>query len=137
MSGGSVAHNLIATSLLSEIHQQLKGRPCVAFNSDMRVWVGEAEHFAYPDVSALCGDIQYLDEKMDIITNPSFIAEVLSPSTEAYDLSGKFRRYSLLHSFSEYLTLSHFEMSAELRQRQGDGSWRRVVHPRGGDRRSW
>ena len=123
MSGGAVAHNLVATNLTAEIHQQLKGRPCLAFNSDMKVWVGEAETFAYPDVSALCGDVTYLDEKKDVITNPSFIAEVLSPSTEAYDLGGKFRSYARLASFQEYLLLSQFEYHVELRQRNADGSW--------------
>jgi len=48
-----------------------------------------------------------------ILTNPTFIAEVLSPSTEAYDLGDKFRRYRTLATFREYLTLSQLEILAE------------------------
>jgi Uma2 family endonuclease len=123
MSGGTVQHNLIGGNLYRELGNQLEERPCLVFTSDMKVWIGTADKFAYPDVSALCGEIEYYDEHTDVVTNPTFIAEVLSPSTEAYDLGDKFRRYRTLATFREYLTLSQLEILAEFHERQDDGSW--------------
>jgi len=37
MSGGTPMHSLIATNLARETGNQLKGRPCVLFNSDLRL----------------------------------------------------------------------------------------------------
>jgi Uma2 family endonuclease len=39
MTGASRWHNLIVTNMLRELSSQLKGRPCVAYPSDMRVKV--------------------------------------------------------------------------------------------------
>ena len=37
MAGGSRAHNLIVVNLVSELRNQLRGRPCEAYANDMRV----------------------------------------------------------------------------------------------------
>ncbi len=37
MAGASRWHNLIASNLCREVSQQLRGRPCEAYISDMRV----------------------------------------------------------------------------------------------------
>lgn len=39
MTGASRRHNLIAVNITREITQQLKGRPCEGYASDMRVRV--------------------------------------------------------------------------------------------------
>lgn len=123
MSGGSMPHSVIAVNLTRHVSDQLEGKPCLALNSDMKVWIGEANQFAYPDLSALCGDPEFYDDQQDVITNPSFIAEVLSPSTELYDRGGKFRKYQRLPSLREYLLLSQTERLAELFLRQEDDTW--------------
>ena len=123
MSGGTVQHNVIAVNLSAELRQQLKDRPCYVFSSDLKIWIAAADTFTYPDVSALCGEIEYRDDGQDVITNPSLIAEVLSDSTEAYDRGEMFARYRTLPSFREYLLLSQKRMRAELYVRQEDGSW--------------
>jgi len=37
MADGSPMHSLIATNLASEVRSRLKDRPCVPFNSDLRL----------------------------------------------------------------------------------------------------
>ena len=59
---------------------------------------------------------RFLDETRDTLLNPSFIVEVLSPSTEFYDRR-KFEQYTSLESVSEY-------PPGVFRTREG-----RVVHP--------
>ena len=122
-SGISIPHNIIASNLVGALHAQLKGRPCYSFTSDIKVWVERAEAFFHPDAAALCGVIETFDERGDTITNPSFIAEILSESTEGYDRGDKFDAYASLPSFREYLLVSQTEIKAERRLRNDDDSW--------------
>ena len=79
----------------------------------------------YPDVSAFCGEPQFLDGQLDTLLNPSLVVEVLSPSTEAYDRGRKFELYQAIESLREYLLLASDRMHADLYTRQADGSWLR------------
>ena len=121
MSGAREAHNLIVLNLAAALHQQLRTRPCRAYMSDMRVRVSATGLYTYPDVLAVCGEPQFLDDRRDTLLNPNLIVEVLSPSTEAYDRGRKFEHYRSVESLSEYLVVSSERVSAELFTRQPDG----------------
>ena len=54
--------------------------------------------YSDPDLVVVCGEAQFLDENRDVIINPKVIIEVTSPSTEAFDYVGKFRRYRTSNS---------------------------------------
>ncbi|HSO84068.1 Uma2 family endonuclease [Thiocapsa sp.] len=123
MAGGSEAHNLIAGNVHGELRTCFKGGPCYVYTSDMKVRVESANLGAYPDLMALCGERQFLDDRRDIITNPAFIVEVLSDSTEAYDRGDKFAYYRSIPSLQAYLLLSQQRVSAELFLRQPSGDW--------------
>jgi Uma2 family endonuclease len=123
MAGAGEGHNLIAGNLLAGLHAQLRSRACRAYGSDMRVRVSAAGLYTYPDVTVLCGEPQFLDDRRDTLLNPMLIAEVLSPSTEAYDRGRKFGHYRSLESLAEYLLVSSERVSAELFARQPDGRW--------------
>lgn len=122
MSGGTRAHNLIAVNIVSTLHAALRGRPCLVFNSDMRVKTGDGTG-AYPDGSALCGGPVFSDEREDELLNPSLIIEVLSESTEAYDRGEKFVHYSATPSVKEYVLAPSRRAALEVFTREGDGSW--------------
>ncbi len=51
--------------------------------------------------------------RKDTVTNPCFIAEVLSKSTQNYDRSEKFFAYRTIPSFGEYLLVSQYEVRVE------------------------
>ena len=121
MAGGTINHGVIASNLLREIGNVLGERPCLAVGSDVKVWIGAANTFTYPDVSGLCGPVDYYDQARDVYTNPSFIVEVLSDSTETYDRGGKFRRYQTLPSLREYVLVSQNEMAVEIFRRHEAG----------------
>jgi Uma2 family endonuclease len=123
MSGAREGHNLIVWNLAAELHRQLRAKPCRAYINDMRVRVNATGLYTYPDVAAVCGEPQFLDENRDTLLNPSLIVEVLSPSTEAYDRGRKFEHYRSVESVSEYLLVSSERVSAELYTRQPDGRW--------------
>ena len=82
-------------------------------------------YYTYPDVSALCGRPQFRDGHADILTNPSVIVEVLSPSTAAYDRGRKFSYYQRLESLREYVMIAQETMHVELYTRSGGDVWLR------------
>ncbi len=123
MAGAREAHNLIVFNVATELGQQLRKRPCRAYVNVMRVRVNATGLYTYPDVAAVCGEPQFLDEQRDTLLNPSLIVEVLSPSTEAYDRGRKFQHYRSVESVAEYLLVSSERVSAELFTRQPDGRW--------------
>jgi Uma2 family endonuclease len=89
----------------------------------MKVRMPDSRKFFYPDVTVLCGDPQFHDERTDTILNPLLIIEVLSKSTEAFDRGGKFHAYQQLESLQEYLLVAQDRPAVEQYVRQPDGTW--------------
>ena len=123
LAGASEPHNLIATNCTGELRQQLKGKPCKLYSSDMRVQLSDTR-YTYPDVLVVCGDAEFIDEKRDTLTNPTLITEILSPSTEGYDRGEKFESYRQLSSLQTYMLISQDKPLVEVFERQEDESWR-------------
>ena len=124
MSGASREHNLISTNLTSILRPQLRGRGCEIYANDMRVRVASAGLYTYPDIAVACTNPQFLDGKKDTLLNPILIAEVLSPSTEAYDRGRKFEYYRTLDSLRDYLLIAQDRLSADLYMRDDNRVWR-------------
>lgn len=120
MSGASRWHNLISSNVLVALHNQLRDGPCVVFNPDMRVRIGTANRYTYPDVSVVCGADEFEDREVDTLLNPIAIVEVLSPSTEGYDRGDKFAGYRQLPSLQEYVLVAQDRPSVEHYLRQGE-----------------
>ena len=123
MAGGTWNHARIASNTLSRLSEQLRGSPCVASGSDLRVFCPAHDVLTYPDIVVNCGAPQFLDNRRDTITDATMIVEVLSPSTRSYDRGEKFLFYRCLPSFSEYLLLAQDKIFAEHYRRQPDGAW--------------
>jgi Uma2 family endonuclease len=120
MAGASDEHNTISMNLAGGIWSQLKGRPCKVYGSDMRVCVNPSGLYTYPDVTAVCGERKFLEDKRDTLLNPTMIAEVLSPTTEAYDRGGKFAQFRRLPSLHEYVLIAQDEVLVERCKRKGE-----------------
>ena len=120
MSDASRRHNIIALNFGAALNAQLQQRPCETYVGDMRVKVNETGKYAYPDVSAACGDIEFEDAEVDTLLNPILIVEVLSPSTENYDRIGKFAHYRRLPSLQEYILIAQDRIQVEQFARQGE-----------------
>jgi Uma2 family endonuclease len=106
MACASRRHVLIVTNLVGELRQQLKGRPCQAYSTDLRLNITPTGLYTYPDVMVVCGDPQFTDDQMDTLINPCLIIEVLSESTRDYDRGRKFEHFRTLPSLTEYLTMA-------------------------------
>ena len=128
MTGASLAHNAIVTNITREISIQLKGRPCQVYANDLKVLIRSANAGTYPDLVALCGEPELLDQRHDLLLNPSLVVEVLSDSTEAYDRGEKFALYRQLPSLREYLLVSQNRVRVELYTGSADGRWTLTDH---------
>ncbi len=123
MSGGSATHNLIAVNMVRRILEGLDNRDCIGYGSDMKIDIAIANTYVYPDALVVCAPQMFVENRNDIIKNPTLIVEVLTPSTEAYDRGKKFAFYRSLSSFSEYILIAQKEPLVEVFAKQDDKTW--------------
>ncbi|MEZ4297904.1 MAG: Uma2 family endonuclease [Polyangiaceae bacterium] len=123
MAGASARHNLIAANVVGEVREALRSKSCSPFPSDMRVRIPATGGYRYPDASIACEPIQFEDDAVDTLKNPSVIIKILSPTTEAEDRGRKFREYRTLPSLRDYLLVSQDEIWVEHWFRQDNGVW--------------
>jgi Uma2 family endonuclease len=121
-TGASRRHNLITVNLAAALSPQLRGRPCEAYVSEMRVRIPE-RGYVYPDAVVVCGEPQFEDGHLDTLLNPTILIEVLSESTERYDRGKKFSFYRTIESLAEYILIAQDEHKVEQYVRQPDGRW--------------
>jgi len=124
MAGGTGPHSQVAVRIAGALDRATSYRGCHIFNSDMKLRIEANNRVCYPDVSGLCGRPEYLDETRDVLLNPSFIVEVLSKSTEAFDRGRKLALYMALPSVVEIALVSVVEWRVDKYTRQPDGIWR-------------
>lgn len=124
MSGGSTRHARLQANLLAAVHGCLLDRPCDVFGSDHRLKIQATGLITYPDLSVVCGDIQYaFDDIKDTLINPILLAEVLSPSTESFDRGNKFFSYRQIPTLRDYLMISQSQLLVEHFHRGDNASW--------------
>lgn len=89
------------------------------YQSDMHV-KGVAINYIYLDITVVCGEPQFTDDKSVILVKPLLIIEVLSPSTEGYDRGRKFQDYRDIQSLQEYVLVSQDSPRIERFTRHND-----------------
>lgn len=119
MAGGTPEHALVQANLIAVIHQSLRNSPCRVFSSDLRVSVESIDLYTYPDVSIVCGSLEYDSRSKTTVTNPSVLIEVLSPTTRVYDRGDKFKFYKQIPSLQEYVIVESERAHVEVLQRAG------------------
>ena len=123
IAGASFAHNQIAANSLIDIGSFLRDKQCRIYGSDLKIHVKTESGFVYPDLSIVCNGPQFLEDRKDIVTNPSVIIEVLSPDTYDHDHGKKFMLYRQLPSLREYILISSMAMGVEKFVRNDSASW--------------
>lgn len=129
ISGGTDAHNTILGNLFSLTKSALRKGPCRAFVSGMKVEIKAADAVLYPDVFVTCDPRDKNETATLAKAHPSFVAEVLSASTGAYDRGRKFELYQAIPELQEYLLIEQDRHHADLFRKNADGLW--VLHPLG------
>jgi Uma2 family endonuclease len=114
MAGASRNHNRIARNLLAALT-----RP---FGSDLRLRTPAGLH-TYPDVLVICGTIEVTGDRLETVTNPTLIVEVLSSSTAEYDRGEKFLHYIAIPSLREYILIDQYAVFIEQFLPSSQGLW--------------
>ncbi len=130
MAGGTVEHAALSTSISALLVARLRGGPCRAYSSDLRIRIREANIATYADVTVVCGPVERDPESPTHVTNPRVVVEVLSKSTESYDRDEKRLYYQLLPSLREYVLVAQDRRRLEVWRRDGD-VWTHSIHEAG------
>jgi Uma2 family endonuclease len=125
MAGGTLTHGRLMVRLTVKLTEALHAC-CEVFPSDVSVYVEAAGLATYPDVSAVCGPVETKPGDRNVVTNPSLLVEVLSPSTEAYDRGDKLHDYKLIPSLRAVLLISQHRPEVTLVERTAAG-WQTML----------
>ena len=123
MAGASPAHNTICSNAHGSLYSQLRGKPCQTWSQDLRVKTPRTNLYTYPDVLVACPPHEWDDTLKDTLINPIVLIEILSPSTQSYDLNGKWDHYREMVSLRHYLVVWQDQRRVRHFSRQGENSW--------------
>ena len=119
MPGGTPQHNLIEQNLARAFDALCSG--CEAFLAGMRIKTPFGS-YTYPDVMLVCGALALSGDRLETVTNPLVIAEVLSEATRDYDRGQKFDICSTISTLRDYLLVDQYAVDVEHRFFQ-DARW--------------
>lgn len=122
MAGASFPHNQIVSNSFVDVGSFLVDKSCSIYGSDLKVHVKTASGFVYPDLTIVCDGPQFLENRKDIVINPSVIIEVVSPDTQGYDHGKKFMLYRQIPALREYILISSMEVLVEKFVREESGA---------------
>ncbi|WP_017663045.1 Uma2 family endonuclease [Baaleninema simplex] len=131
MAGGTDNHDRITFNFLKFIDDRFSDPTNSRFYSGNVKVNYQDEFYYYPDAFVTC-DLRDRSDRY-IKRYPKLIAEILSPSTQAFDLGEKFNDYRKLDSLEEYVLISQESQCVECRRRTSENTWETVVY-KAGDR---
>lgn len=132
MSGVQPIHARLETTLLTMLNTNAQKKGCHVFPANLRVVVPSLPPYRYPDLTALCGEPQFEEVRgLQCLTNPALIIEILSPSTEVFDMREKFKHYKSIPSFYEYVLVSQNSKDITHYLKQTKKFWRQSQYGEG------
>jgi len=130
MAGGTIEHAGLSSAINALVVGQLRGTPCRAYSSDLRIRIREANVGTYADTAVVCDPVERDPDSPTHATNPRVVVEVLSPSTEDYDRNEKRLYYQMLPSLREYVLVAQDRRRLEVWRRDG-GTWVHSIYEAG------
>jgi Uma2 family endonuclease len=115
MTGATIAHAGIEMNLNMALGNRLRGKPCRACPSDVKISV--AGRIRYPDGFVTCTPIA---ARSTVVTAPVVVFEVWSESTANTDLIVKNAEYRATPSIRHYVILQQTHASALVFARKGE-----------------
>lgn len=129
MAGSTDNHDRIAFNFLKLIDNHLgESSNCRFYSGNVKVNYQD-DFYYYPDAFVTC-DPRDRDDRY-IKRYPKLIAEVLSSSTQAFDLEDKFDDYKQLDALEEYVLVVQDTQRVECRRRLSTNTWETVIYESG------
>jgi len=126
MAGASIGHDRIAGNIYRQLGNQLSGKTCEAFSSDVKVHVRQdvAEFYYYPDVIVDCSNATNTEY---YAAEPRVIFEIMSPSTARTDQNEKLVNYQTLASLDVYVLVDQSRVAITI-YRRANGEWKQEFY---------
>ena len=125
MAGGTSDHADICLNIASAAKARLRGKPCKAVTSELKVKVEATGDSFYPDATIHCPPARYEGKGNHTLLTPSVIFEVLSPKTKAFDREGKLLFYQQIETLTDYVLVDAERIFVEHWSRTSpDEDWR-------------
>ena len=123
MSGGSISHGRLISTVNANLYRQLEDTPCETMPSEVRLAALPAAAYVYLDVFVVCGGQESLDGTSDTVVNPTAVFEIFSSCTRRFDRDEKCSCYRLSATLREYVFIHADNFHAEHYVRTGEKSW--------------
>jgi len=131
MAGAQEIHNRIVGNLIRILGNCAVEADCQVYPSDFLLYLPECERYVYPDITIVCEEL-ILSKKsrkgLDVMTNPKIVVEVLSKSTEQYDLNDKMDCYLKLDSLEELVIVNSDIKSVKVYSKITKTEWKLKVY---------
>jgi Uma2 family endonuclease len=123
MAGGSPDHSAVASNCIYAMKDAFEPKGCRVFESSLMIQIEKLNTVLYPDVSVICGPLEFVADSSVLVTNPSLILEVLSKGTSKYDRGSKFFRYQMIPSLKTYVLVEQNEPRVYVFHKSEAGGW--------------
>jgi Uma2 family endonuclease len=123
MSGVSAVHDALQVNLMGALLGRLRGGPCRPHGSDLRVHIDETGMYAYPGLTVVCGQPEYSSTRPPSLLNPGVVIEVLSETTEDYEMNAKAAHYRRRSSVQQILLVDSRRRMVQSQVRNPEGTW--------------
>jgi Uma2 family endonuclease len=123
MEGSSLEHAFLRSNFCSELHGALRGRGYGVVGANLMLRTGSKRLFLYPDAMVFRGPVETIEGRPNVVTNPVFVAEVLSPETEGFDRGAAAHKYRWTPSILQYALIAVNRPLVEIYTREADGDW--------------
>ncbi len=120
MAGGTEGHDRVGGNVFAALRIRLRGMPCSAHGSNLKVVSREAGAVMYPDAFVRCGP---RDDRRTTTDDPVVVFEVLSEGTVKHDLIRKRLAYESIAGLRRIVYVSVDEARLDMRVRSADGVW--------------
>lgn len=121
MTGGTIPHTKIYLNFYRALYAHLQLTGCEVYVSDVKVQARINSQYFYPDLVVTCNPDDL--KARDFIQHPKMIVEVLSPSTENYERTKKFKYYRQIPTLQDYVLVDSEAISVEVYHRSEGKMW--------------
>lgn len=121
MAGGTEDHDRVGGNIFAALRTRLRGKPCSAHGSNLKLLSRAAGASMYPDVFVRCGPREGGRTRVE---DAVVAFEVLSEGTAQFDLTRKRLAYEAIPSLRRLVYVSMVEARLDVRVKGEDGRWR-------------
>ncbi|WP_421826886.1 Uma2 family endonuclease [Larkinella sp.] len=127
MAGTTKRHNTIVQNATFALRAVAKKKGCSVYSESVKQKLKTGEKYVYPDVIYTCEPADLADDSETVVQSPSLLIEVVSESTQRYDIREKRLEYFKIPSLQYYLLVSQKHYCVELYERSAD-FWKYTIY---------